>query len=720
MSKKFKKIGSVLLVLTMLICSFSVGVYAAPYTSADGQWIYSYKSGKVTLTSYLGGASYVVIPQKVDGYDVVALEGAFASNNKIEEVIIPEGVESLSQTFTKSAVKKVTLPESLKKIEGYTFYQASALEEVIMKDGVTFIGIGAFYECSSLEYIDLPQTVEYIGTDAFRQSGIKEITIPGKVDTIFYNTFDCCYSLETVTICDGVKEIEECAFSECENLTKIIIPASVTNIECTGYEYGPFEYVKNLTIYGYKNTAAESFADEFGYKFAEIVPAKSVSVTPESCSIQVGETKQLTASVMPANASDKAVIWSSSDTAVVDVDSNGKVTGISNGTATITAKTVDGGFTDTCSVTVHTHNYTVAITEPTCTKEGKKVYTCDCGNSYTETIPVNTHNYTVATTEPTCTKEGKKVYTCDCGNSYTETIPANGHNYTVATTEPTCTKEGKKVYTCDCGNSYTEIIPVKGHKSNNIWVFKEGNMFVCHCISCGTETAEKQVSISANHSSGIVMTCGQENVKLSCTVTDNVTDDLVFTSSDTSVVTVSADGRLNAISKGTAVITVTIRNTPISITRKVQVNDKPVGIEIGGNTGSYSLNYGETLVLYAWEENLPEGAQIKWTAEGSGVTTSVSGDGKEFRITSAGTGTATVKVELVDANGETIINSQGKEVSDTIKINSNGSFWQKIVSFFKNLFGVNRVFYISAKEVERVTASTEDLINAYKDMIENN
>ena len=629
MYQKFKKSSSVLMALAMLISVFSFCVSAADYTSVDGFWTYSYKSGTVTLKSYLGGSSYVVIPQKVDGYDVVALENTFANNVKVKEVVVSEGVETVSKAFTGSAVEKVTLPESLKRIEAYSFYQATKLEEVIMKEGVTFIGNGAFYLCTSLEYIDLPETVEYIGTDGFRQSGIRKITIPGKVETVIYNTFDCCYSLETVILGDGVKTVEECAFSECEKLTKVIIPASVTRIVWTGYEYGPFERVKNLTIYGYKNTAAETFADEFGYKFAEIVPAKSVTVTPASCTVEVGESKQLTATVMPENASEKTVVWSSSDSKIATVDANGTVKGIKNGTATITATAVDGGFSDTCTVTVHTHDYK-----------------------------------------------------------------------TDKTKDPTCTEDGEKKFSCSCGSSYTEVIPKNGHSSDNTWVYESGSLFRTHCLVCGDSTGTKQVSISANYPSGIEMNLGQSGVKLSCSVTDNITDDLVFTSSDTSVATVSADGTVKALGKGNAVITVAIRNTSICITRTVKVIDAPCEIEIDSNPGSYTLNYGETVEMYAWTKNVPEGASIKWVTEGSGISVSVSDEGRVFRATSTSTGTATVKVMIVDENGDVMTDSKGNELSDSITIRSNASFWQKIVSFFKNLFGISRTFYIGAYRIE--------------------
>ena len=59
-------------------------------------------------------------------------------------------------------------------------------------------------------------------------------------------------------------------------------------------------------------------------------------------SVKPGETIQLTANVYPLNATDKTVMWSSSDAAVATVDQNGVVTGVSTGSATITATSVNG------------------------------------------------------------------------------------------------------------------------------------------------------------------------------------------------------------------------------------------------------------------------------------------------------------------------------------------------------------------------------------------
>jgi len=82
------------------------------------------------------------------------------------------------------------------------------------------------------------------------------------------------------------------------------------------------------------------------------VKAEGVSLDKTALAIQTGSTKPLTALVTPEDTYNKNVTWSSSDTSIATVNNKGEVTGISLGTATITATTEDGGHTACCKVTV--------------------------------------------------------------------------------------------------------------------------------------------------------------------------------------------------------------------------------------------------------------------------------------------------------------------------------------------------------------------------------
>ena len=108
-----------------------------------------------------------------------------------------------------------------------------------------------------------------------------------------------------------------------------------------------------------------------------------------------------------------------------------------------------------------------------------------------------------------------------------------------------------------------------------------------------------------------------------------------------------------------------------------------------------TVNYGDTLVLQAdlGEATLPEGWSIQWTVDGSGFNVTAEDNGMKCRFTSVANGNATIKATLVNESGEAILDAEDNEMSNEISLNSNASFWQKIVSFFKNLFRVNRIIY---------------------------
>ncbi len=117
---------------------------------------------------------------------------------------------------------------------------------------------------------------------------------------------------------------------------------------------------------------------------------------------------------------------------------------------------------------------------------------------------------------------------------------------------------------------------------------------------------------------------------------------------------------------------------------KPEPTTKPVvEEEIIKKPSTSTVKYGETLILHADFADIPEGAKIEWSVEGEGVTINPSADGKTCAVTSTATGDVTITAKYTDSNGVEHVSEQ--------EIKSNASFWQKIVSFFKNLFGLNRI-----------------------------
>ena len=82
------------------------------------------------------------------------------------------------------------------------------------------------------------------------------------------------------------------------------------------------------------------------------VSVMGVTLNRNTLTLEVGEDITLIASVEPSNATDRSISWSSDDEDIAVVDQTGKVLGVSEGSATITVTTTDGGKTATCEVTV--------------------------------------------------------------------------------------------------------------------------------------------------------------------------------------------------------------------------------------------------------------------------------------------------------------------------------------------------------------------------------
>lgn len=196
----------------------------------------------------------------------------------------------------------------------------------------------------------------------------------------------------------------------------------------------------------------------------EILPNK-ISLNRTEMPMSIGDTVQLTGTVSPDNATNKNIVWESSNSNIATV-SNGKVTAVAEGTANITAIT-SNGIKTSCSITVKpavcTHAYGEWIEEiaPTCENDGIRHRICSkCGEKESESIPATGHSYSdewTIITAATCTEPGEKAHTCTkCSAKADVTpIPATDHNFSgewQTEKAATCLEEGieyRKCANCD-------------------------------------------------------------------------------------------------------------------------------------------------------------------------------------------------------------------------------------------------------------------------------
>lgn len=164
------------------------------------------------------------------------------------------------------------------------------------------------------------------------------------------------------------------------------------------------------------------------------VPVTSLSLDKDTLRLAVGAFDTLTASVLPEDATDKAIIWTSSDPAVATVDENGVVKAIAKGTATITATAADDRDVEAaCTVTVYkrysggsaTQNPTNTITTPDKLENGAwTVSPKNAREGATVTVTVAPDQGFVLDTLTVIDKNGNKLTLTDKSDgTYTFTMP---------------------------------------------------------------------------------------------------------------------------------------------------------------------------------------------------------------------------------------------------------------------------------------------------------
>mgnify|MGYP000366203105 CR=1 FL=1 len=237
--------------------------------------------------------------------------------------------------------------------------------------------------------------------------------------------------------------------------------------------------------------------------------------------------------------------------------SNGKITGVAEGSTTLTASLYGLTAADMPTINVyrceHHWDQGEIITEATCTEEGEKKFTCSiCGDEKTEKVSATGHQHTEIRNkkEATCKEEGYSgdTWCKDCGKKILsgQTIAkTENHSWDAGkvTTKATCTEEGEKTFTCSiCGDKKTEKVSATGHQHTEIRNKKEatckeeGYSGDTWCKDCGKKILSGQtIAKTENHSwnQGEITkepTCKEEGEKtFTCSICGNIKTEKVST-----------------------------------------------------------------------------------------------------------------------------------------------------------------------------------------------
>lgn len=321
-----------------------------------------------------------------------------------------------------------------------------------------------------------------------------------------------------------------------------------------------------------------------------------VTLDKTQAEVNIHETLALNATVTPADADDKSIKWSSSNTSIATVDANGVVTGIKEGTVTITATANDkvlGTKSASCEVTVKK----VPVTSVTLDKTTAEAFVGDA-------FKFN------ATVEP-----NNATYPELAWSSSDERIAKVDQNGNV-----TCIKEG------------TVTITAKNIDSNL-------------SATCVVTVSKIDVESVALNKETLDLVVGNNETLVATISPDNATyKGVSWISSDASIAKVDANGKVTAVAPGTATITVKTNDGEKVATCTVTVRAIPVE-NVSFNETTAKLDIGQTLNLVATVT--PENAtnkDVTYTTSNADIAT-VDNNGK---VTAVAVGEVTITVTTAD------------------------------------------------------------------------
>lgn len=404
--------------------------------------------------------------------------------DKIVEVVIKSGVTGVgSGAFTGcTALKKVSISDTVKKLDLNAFSGCTALEVFAVADGNEAYASadGVLFNAGKTLLIScpvgktgactVPETVTEIEKSAFAASGVESVSMSDAVTAVGEGAFSNCSKLKSVVLPKGLKELKSSLFSGCSALEKISIPDSVKTLG--NGVFSGCAALKEVKIPGEVTVIPKN-------AFSGCAALESVSIPASVTAIKEAAFDGCTAL--------KNVTFLGKD------DEWGKVTIAGKNDALDSA---------TKNFPNHTHSYVDTVTAPTCTANGYTVHKCSCGDTKTDSytkmlshsyqggicvrcgvLEDHKHDFKQTVTAPTCISEGFTTYTCACGESYKK-------NYVSALEHKPELKNEKKAGCLKGGYTGDEVCTVCGK------VFKAGSVILA--LGHSTELLNEKAATCVN------------------------------------------------------------------------------------------------------------------------------------------------------------------------------------------------------------------------------
>lgn len=426
--------------------------------------------------------------------------------------------------------------------------------------------------------------------------------------------------------------------------------------------------------------SAKSFIKKLLDSAVDSKEVASVKLDKTAVTLAVGATTTLTATVLPVTALKKDVKWTSTNPDVASVDANGKVTAHKTGTATIVVTTDDGGFTATCQVSVVT-----LVTSLTLNQTSLDLYTGDNITLNATALPEDAHNKNItwkssnpsvasvdaqgkitglttgSATITASTQDGSEISaTCTVNVlQHVQSITLNHESVTLgigSTKQLTPTISPANASNKQISWESSDELIATVNQNGVVTGIGKGTARITATSLDGEKTATCQVEVK-QYVNGIKLdntaaslTIGS-TIQLNATVTPDDANDksLTWTTSNSSVASVSQTGLVKGITSGTATITATSNDgTNIAARCTVTVSQPVKSISLSNSSLNLTLGSPGNLTV-AFEPTNATNTNYTVTSSNTSVAT-VSKNGQTITVTPISLGTSTITVTSTDGS----------------------------------------------------------------------